>query len=228
MAIERFMRERSESTEFIDELRDVIVGESSKRVKGIGDGGKGVYMRFFLSVGNTAYRSGDADVFEYYLRSLFEVVKAGPEGVNCDSLLERVRGYGFRSLRDFDLAMFGAVVEVVVEGIFSMRDVGEIGGRLEFLRDLGLHSVDAGFEGGVLAVVDVYRLLGVHFEDKGLGVSSMSLKGHVVGLVHYLGGVGDDGLKGRVISRLEGVLAPPRSIEAPVEAGMGADSPPVN
>ena len=115
MAIKRFVRERSERTEFIDELRDVLVGGSSKLVKGVGDGGVGVYLRFFLSVGNTAYRSGDADVFEYYLRSLFEVVEAGPEGVDCAGLVGRVRGYGFRSIRDFDLAMFGAVVEVVAE-----------------------------------------------------------------------------------------------------------------
>ena len=227
MAIKRFVRERSERTEFIDELRDVLVGGSSKRVKGVGDGGVGVYLRFFLSVGNTAYRSGDADVFEYYLRSLFEVVEAGPEGVDCADLVGRVRSYGFRSIRDFDLAMFGAVVEVVAERVFSMRDVGEIGGRLEFLRDLGLRSAEAGFEGGVLGVVDVFRLLGVHFEGEGLGVSSMSLKSHVVGLVHYLGGVGDDGLRGRVISLVEGVLAPPEAAEVPVEEGVGADVSPV-
>ena len=81
--------------------------------------------------------------------------------------------------------------------------------------------------GGVLEVVDVFRLLGVHFVDEGLGVSSMSLRNHVVGLVHYLGGVGDEGLRGRVISLVEGVLAPPEGVEAPVEDGVSADSPPV-
>ena len=222
LSLKRFVKGRSERTALLDELRDVIVGGSSRGVKGVVDGGPKVCLRFFLSLGNVAYRSGDADVFEYYLRSLFDVVEAGPEGVDCDGLVGRVRGYGFRSVRDFDLAMFGAVVEVVAEMVFSMRGVVEIGGWLGFLGDLGLRSAEAGFEGGVLAVVDVFRLLGVHFVDEGLGVSSMSLRNHVVGLVHYLGGVGDDGLRGRVISLVEGVLAPPGCVEVPVEGDAGS------
>jgi hypothetical protein len=221
LALKRFVKERSEKTELIDELRDVLVGGSSRGVKVVGDGGVGAYLRFLLSLGNSAYRSGDADIFEYFLRSLFDVIEARPEGVDCDGLVERVRGYGFRSVRDFDLAMFGAVVEVVAERVFAMRSVVEISGWLGFLRDLALRSAEAGFEGGVLVVVDVFRLLGVHFVDEGLGVSSMSLRNHVVGLVHYLGGVGDEGLRGRVISLVEGVLAPS---EAAVGDGLGAES----
>ena len=228
MAFKRFVRERSERTALIDELRDVLVGGSSRGVKGVVDGGPGVCSRFFLSLGNVAYRSGDSDVFEYFLRSLFAVVGAGPEGVDCGGLVGRVRGYGFRSVRDFDVAMFGAVVEVVAEGVFSMRDVVEIDGWLGFLRDLGLRSAEAGFDGGVLAVVDVFRLLGGHFEGEGLGVSAMSLRNHVVGLVHYLGSVGDDGLRGRVISLVEGVLEPSGSLEAPVDDGVSVGSPPVD
>ena len=221
------MRERSEKTGLIDELRDVLMGGSSSDLKSIGNGGVGVYLRFFLSLGNSAYRSGDADVFAYYLKSLFKVVDAEPEGVECAGLVGRVRDFGFRSIRDFDLDMFGAVMEVVTESVFSMRDVSEIAGRLEFLRDLALRSVEAGFEGGILAVVDVFRQLGVHFADEGLGVSTMSLKNHVVGLVHYLGGVGDDSLRGRVISLVEGVLAPPGGIGVPVRDGVNVGSPPV-
>ena len=69
---------------------------------------------------------------------------------------------------------------------------------------------------------------GAHVEGAGRGVSSMSLKSHVVGLVHYLGGVGDEGMRGRVISLVEGILAlSPGPGEAPVEGGVGVDSPPV-
>ena len=224
MAFKRFVRGRSERTALMDELRDVVVGGSSRGVKGVVDGGAGACLGFFLSLGNMAYRSGDSDVFEYFLGSLFDVVEAGPEGVDCDGLVGRVRGYGFRSVRDFDSAMFGAVVEVVAGRVFSLRGVVEIGGWLGFLGDLALRSAEAGFEGGVLAVGDVFTVLGVHFVGEGLGVSAMSLRNHVVGLVHYLGGVGDDGLRGRVISLVEGVLAPP---EAPVDGGVSADSPPV-
>lgn len=226
MAIKRFVKERSERTGLIDELRDAIVRGSSWRGKGIVDGGPEVCLGFFLSLGNVAYGSGDSDVFEYFLRSLFEVVETGPEGTDCDGLVERVRGYGFRSVRDLDLAMFGAVVEVVASRVFSMRGVVEIDGWLGFLGDLGLRSAEVGFDGGVLAVADVFRLLGVHFVDEGLGVSSMSLRSHVVGLVHYLGGVGDDGLRGRVISLVEGVLAPTGPSGAPVEDGVSAGFPP--
>ena len=225
--MKKFVRERSERTALIGELRDVLVGVSPSRVKGVVDGGPGVCLGFFLSLGNVAYRSGDSDVFECFLGSLFDVVEAGPEGVDCGGLVGRVRGYGFRSVRDFDAAMLDAVVKVVSGRVFSMRDVVEIDGWLGFLRDLGLRSAEAGFDGGVLAVVGVFRLLGVHFEGEGLGVSMMSLRNHVVGLVHYLGCVGDDGLRGRVISLVEGVLEPPGHAVTPEDDGMSADSPPV-
>ena len=223
MAIKSFVKERSERTGLIDELRDAIVRGSSWRGKGIVDGGPEVCLGFFLSLGTVAYGSGDLDVFEYFLRSLFEVVETGPEGTDCAGLVERVRGYGFRSVRDFDLSMFGTVVEVVAEIVISMRDVVEIGGWLGFLRDLGLCSAETGFDGGVLAVVNVFRLLGVHFDGEGLGMSPMSLKSHLVGLVHYLESVGDDGLRGRVISLVEGLLSPsPRPGEAPLDGSVGS------
>jgi hypothetical protein len=228
MAFKRFVRERSERTALIDELKDMIVGGSSIQVKDVVDDEPRVYMGVFLSSGNLAYRSGDADVFEYFLRSLFELVGVEPEGVDCAGLVRRVQDYGFRSVRDFDGAMFGAVVDVVAERVSSMRDVVEIDGWLRFLRDLGLRSAEARFEGGVLAVVDLFRVLGVHFEGEGLGVSAMSLKNHVVGLVHFLGGVGNESLRERVVSLAEGVLAPsPRPTKALVDDGVSADSPTV-
>lgn len=227
MALKRFVRERSERTALIGELRDAIMGVSSSRVKGVVDGGPGACLGFFLSLGNVAYRSGDSGVFECFLRALFDVVEAGPGGVDCGGLVGRVRGYGFRSVRDFDVGMFGVVVEVVAGRVFSMRGVAEIDGWLGFLRDLGLRSAEAGFDGGVLAVVDVFRLLGVHFEGEGLGVSAVSLRNHVVGLVHYLGCVGDDRLRGRVISLVGCVLGSPGVVEAPVDDGVSVDSPPV-
>jgi len=227
LALKRFVRERSERTALIDELMDVIVGDSSSSVKGVIDDGPGVCMRFFLSLGNVAYRSGDSDVFECFLRALFEVVEARPEGVDCEGLMGHVRDYGFRSMRDFDAAMFGVLVEAVAGRVFSMRDVAEIDGWLGFLRDLGLRSAEAGFDGGVLAVADVFKLLGVHFVREGLGVSAMSLRNHIVGLVHYLGGAGDDRLKSRVIYLVKGVLDPPEAPKAPVDDGVSVGSPPV-
>jgi hypothetical protein len=228
MAIKRFVSEQSERKRLIDEFREVLVSGSSRSVKGVGTFDVGGYLAFFLSLGNTAYRYGDVDVFEHYLRSLFEVVEAGLGGMDYAGLVERVRGFGIRSIRDYDLDMFGAVVEVVAERVFSMRDVGEIGGQLEFLQDLGLYSAETGFDGGVLAVVNVFRLLGVHFVDEGLGVSSMSLKNRVVGLVHYLGALGDESLRGSVISLVEGVLAPSTgSAETLVDDNVSTESSPV-
>ena len=75
----------------------------------------------------------------------------------------------------------------------------------------------------VLAVVNVFRLLGIYFDKKGLGVSSMSLKNHVVGLVHHLGSVGNESLRKRVISQVEDVLAPPKTAKAPYEDGVVAN-----
>jgi hypothetical protein len=226
LALKRFVKGRSEKAELIGELRDVLVGGSSKRGMGLVEGGPEECLRFLLSLGNGAYRSGDSDVFQCFLGAVFDVVDAGAEGVDCGGLVDFVRGYGFRSVRDFDQGMFGAVVEVLVDRVSGMRDVGEIDGWLVFLGDMGLRSAEVGFEGGVLAAVGGFGVLGAHFDAEGLGVSAVSLRNRVVGLVHYLGGLGDDGLRGRVISLVEGVLVPPGGVDVPAE-GVPAESPPV-
>jgi hypothetical protein len=64
MAFKRFVRERSERTGLIDELKDAMVGGSSMRGKTVVDGGPEASSRFFLSAGSVAYGSGDADVVE--------------------------------------------------------------------------------------------------------------------------------------------------------------------
>jgi hypothetical protein len=48
LALKRFVKERSERTGLIDELRDALVSGSSSSVKSVGNSGVGVYLRFFL------------------------------------------------------------------------------------------------------------------------------------------------------------------------------------
>jgi hypothetical protein len=202
MALKKFFDERSERIELIKNLKEALISGSSDSIQNIEVGNQSEYLSFFLSLGNMAYKSGDADYFEYFLKAMYQVIQAKPRGINLVSLKRRLRDYAFRSIRAFDLAMFDAVVEVVVDNICSIENAAQIDDSLDFLHAMSVRATEWDFEEGVYAIVDKFGLLEGHFIDQELAVSLMSLRNYIVVLVHYLGSVNKSNLQKRVISNV--------------------------
>ncbi len=206
MALKKFFEERSERIELIKNLKEALISGSSDSVQNIEVGNQSEYLSFFLSLGNMAYKSGDADYFEYFLKAMYQVIQAKPRGINLVSLERRLSDYAFRSIRAYDLAMFDAVVEVVIDSICSIRNVAQIDESLDFLHVMSVRSTESDFEEGVFAIVDKFGLLEGHFIDQELAVSLMSLRNHIVVLVHYLGNTAKGTLQKRVISNVNSYI----------------------
>jgi hypothetical protein len=202
MALKKFFDERSERIELIKNLKEALISGSSDSIQNIEVGNQSEYLSFFLSLGNMAYKSGDADYFEYFLKAMYQVIQAKPRGINLVSLKRRLRDYAFRSIRAFDLAMFDAVVEVVVDNICSIENAARIDDSLAFLHAMSVRATESDFEEGVYAIVDKFGLLEGHFIDQDLAVSLMSLRNYIVVFVHYLGSVNKSNLQNRVISNV--------------------------
>jgi hypothetical protein len=206
MALKKFFDERSERIELIKNLKEALISGSSDSVQNIKVGNQSEYLSFFLSLGNMSYKSGDADYFEYFLKAMYQVIQAKPQGINLVSLERRLRDYAFRSIRAYDLAMFDAVVEVIVDSICSIRNVVQIDESLDFLHAISVRATESDFEEGVYAIVDKYGFLEGHFVDQELGVSLMSLRNHIIVLVHYLGNASKGTLQKRVISNVNSFM----------------------
>jgi hypothetical protein len=219
VAVKRFIRERAERATLIDEVKGILLDGSSKRMERYRKSGLETvddFLKFFMSLGNMAFHSGDPEVIRRFLGSLFEL--AGSGRLDGDEVVGRIRYYGLRSIHGFDYDSFALILDNFVEYVCGMRETVRVNESLGVLRSLALRSVSEGFEAGVGGLVDVLVRLDDHFMVESLHVNRFYLRNLVVSLVCFAGRSGDGSLRGRIISDAGGILgvveARPPAVEA--------------
>jgi hypothetical protein len=232
VAIKRFIRERAERAALIDEVKGVLLDDSHKRMERYRKSGlKTVddFLRFFMSLGNMAFHSGDPEVIERFLGSLFEL--AGSGKLDGDEVVGRIRYYGLRSIHGFDYNSFSLILESFMGYIRGLRETVRVNSCLGVLRSLALRSVSEGFNAGVGGLVDVLVGLDDHFMVESLHVNRFYLRNLVVSLVCFAGRSGEESMRGRIIADAGGILGvvegrPPAVDTAPAPvSGEVAGSP---
>lgn len=235
MAVKRFIRERGERAALIDEVKGVLLDGSPKKLERYRKSGLETvddFLRFFMSLGNMAFHSGDPEVIGRFLGSLFEL--AGSGRFDGDEVVGRIRYYGLRSIHGFDYDSFALILDSFVEYIRGLRETVRVNACLGVLRSLALRSVSEGFNAGVGGLVDVLVRLDDHFMVESLHVNRFYLRNLVVSLVCFAGRNGDESLRGRIISDSGGILglveAQPPAVEAasaPVPGEVAGPTSPV-
>ena len=207
MAVKRFVRERAERAALIDEVKGVLLDGSPKKLERYRRSGLETvddFLRFFMSLGNMAFHSGDPEVIGRFLGSLFEL--AGSGRLDGDEVVGRIRYYGLRSIHGFDYDSFALILDNFVEYVCGLRETVRVNKSLGVLRSLALRSVSGGFEAGVEGLVGVLVRLDDHFMVEGLHVNRFYLRNLVVSLVCFAGRRGDGSMRGRIISDAGGIL----------------------
>ena len=207
MAVKRFIRERADRATLIDEVKGVLLDGSPKRMKRYRKSGLETvddFLRFFMSLGNMAFHSGDPEVIGRFLGSLFEL--AGSGRLDGDEVVGRIRYYGLRSIHGFDYNSFALILESFVGYVRGLRETVRVNSCLGVLRSLALRSVSEGFDAGVGGLVDVLVRLDDHFMVESLHVNRYYLRNLVISLVCFAGRSGDESLRGRIIADAGGIL----------------------
>ena len=213
VAIKKFMRERSEKMDLIDELKGALMGRPGNKSK-LKNGARGEdLMPLFMDVGRMAYRSGDSRIFDHWFRSTLEIVDNGHDDADTAELAEASTEYGLRTIRELDSAAFEVVTGAFADSTPALKEVVAIDRRLGILKDLAMRAASEGFEAGVREVVSALGILGKRFEEEGLDVSLFSLRSLVVSLVHSLKGHGDGSLRENVIADASLIIAEKDSLE---------------
>ena len=207
MPVKKYMRERSERSALIDEVKGVLLDGSPRRIGRYRKSGLETvedFMRFFMNLGSMAFQSGDPEVMGRFLVSLFEL--AGSGKVDGDEVVGRVHHFGLRSIQGFDSDSFELILGSFADYVCGLRETASVNSCLVVLRRLGLRSVSVGFAAGVAGLVDVLVRLDGHFAAEGLHVNRFYLKNSVVSLVCFAGRVGDESLRGRIVADADGIL----------------------
>jgi hypothetical protein len=229
--VKKYMRERSERSALIDEVKGVLLDGSPRRMGRYRKSGLETvedFMRFFMNLGSMAFQSGDPVVMERFLRSLFELASSGK--VDGDEVVGRVRHFGLRSIQGFDSDSFELILESFADYVRGLREATSVNSYLRVMRRLGLRSVSVGFEAGVTVLVDVLVRLDEHFAAEGLHVNRFYLKNTVVSLVCFAGRGGGEALRNRLVADAGGIIGvdevKPPAVATPAPVSDEAAGPP--
>jgi hypothetical protein len=218
------MTERAENAALIDEVKDILLDGSPKKIskyRKFGVETTNGFLKLLMSLGNTTFNSGDPELTGRFLGALFELAASGV--LNENTLMGRIREYGLRAIHGFYYDALAVILDEFLKYIICMRETVSVIMCLNILNKLFRGAVSQGYEAGMAKLVNVCAELDEHFEKEGLHVNRFYLRNLIISLVYFAGKDGDETLRSRIVTALmqtrpDGVLdfgaASPFSIEA--------------
>ena len=226
MAVKRFMKERSERAALIDEVKDILLDGSPNKIskyRKFGLETANGLLRLLMSLGNTAFHSGDPELTGHFLGALFELAASGVLDEN--TLVGRIREYGLRAIHGFDYDSFAVILDGLLKYIYCMKETVSVIKCLKVLKKFYRGAISESYEAGMAKLVDVCSELDEHFVKEGLHINRFYLRNLIISLVYFAGQDGDESLRSRIVAALMNTLADDIlgfSVTTPVsvEAGM--------
>lgn len=207
MSIKKFLRRRADKAELIDDVKEVILDGSPKklrRYKKFGLETLDDFIQFFMGMGNTTLNSGDPEVFRYFLETLFELAGAGR--VDISDVLGKIKYYGVRAINNYDFDTFMLILESYFDHICLASDVFYLNSCLGVLSGLAQKALSEGFDEGLAELVDLLVRLNVRFNNNGMQVNRFYLKNVAISLIDFADRNDKVALKNRLITDLDGVM----------------------
>jgi len=226
VAVKRFMKERSERAALIDEVKDILLDGSPKKIskyRKFGLENANGLLKFLMSLGNTVFHSGDPELTGRFLGALFELAASGVLDEN--TLVGRIREYGLRAIHGFDYDSFAVILDGFLQYIYCLRETVSVIMCLKILKKLFRGAVSEGYEAGMVKLVNVCVKLDEHFAKEGLHVNRFYLRNLIISLVYFAGLDGDEPLRSRTVAalmhaRADGILGLGVASPVSVDAGM--------
>lgn len=212
MSIKKYMRDRVEKESLIDEVKDILLDGSPKELskyRKFGLESVHGFLKLLLSLGNTAFNSGDPEVIERFMRALCELTVSGV--LDKDTYLGRIQHYGLRTIHGFDYDSFTVILDRFLDYIYGLKETDSVIASLKVLKRFSRGVVSEGYEAGMVKLVDMFAELDEFFETEGMRVNRFYLRNVVISMVYFAGRDGDESLRKRVIialmdARSDGIL----------------------
>lgn len=223
MSFRNYFKERQEKKKLLSEIKETILG-SKKKSKMFGKLNVSSFeevFRVFFNLGNASYFSGDNDVFEYFIESLFEMMGADAIEMEDSEIIKYVYSYGLMSLQNYNIIPYTTVVSHLKENIFNQSDIKAVNSYIRILREFASKSVSINYEPGVMEVLNAFREINNYFLDRKMHINSMYLKNAIISMVYSAEKGKHKYMKDKILAKTKGMLkfTPHKGKPVAIDAG---------
>lgn len=208
MSFRNYFKERQEKRKMLSEIKETILG-SKKKSKMFGKlnvSSIDEVFRIFVNLGNAAYFSGDNDVFEYFIESLFEMMGADSIPMEDSEIIKYVYSYGLMSLQNYNIIPYTTVISHLKENIFNQSDIKTVNGYIRILREFASKSGSINYEPGVMEVLNAFGEINNYFLDRKMHINSMYLKNAIISMVYSAEKGKHEYMKNKIVAKTKGML----------------------
>ena len=223
MSVRSYFKERQEKRKLLSEIKETILG-SKKKSKMFGKlnvSSIDEVFRIFVNLGNASYFSGDNDVFEYFIESLFEMMGADSIEMEDSEIIKYVYSYGLMSLQNYNIIPYTTVVSHLKENIFNQSDMKAVNRYIRILREFASKSGSINYMPGVMEVLNAFREINNYFLDRKMHINSMYLKNAIISMVYSAEKGKHEYMKDKILAETKGMLGftPHRGKPSAIDTG---------
>ena len=206
MSIKRFIDERIEKRELINELKNMIISESYKKKSKYKKVTINDIIKHLITIGNMSYISGDMYLFEHFIESLFEIINANSGIINNDELLKHIYNFGIMSSHSHNINLYLIIINNLEKNIYGLKETLSINNYLVFFKNLALKSEKENFELGILETIKIFKKINEYFINNNIEINRIYLKNIIILLIYYAEKNKKESLKNIILNEINEII----------------------
>lgn len=209
MSIERFLRERTNKIEIIDEFKNIIISESYKKMPKYTKSKKVTtddIIKHLLTIGNMSYISGDIYLFEHFIESLFEIININSGIINIDELLKHIYNFGIMSSHAHNINLYSIIINNIEKIIYELKEPIPINNYLYILKNLALKSEKENFDLGILEIIKTFKKINKYFINNNIQINKVYLKNILIILIYSAEKNNKEYLKNMILNEINNLI----------------------
>ena len=209
MSVKKYIRERYEKRKLLSEMKNIIIEEPKKEIKTLKQldiNTISEVMEMYINIGNMSYISGDNDIFEYFIESLFEIINAAPEKLNEKELVKYIYKYGLMSSRNYNITPYCIILSNIKNNVFKSEDMQIINQYLKILENLAITSEAHNYESGTMETLYILKDIDDYLKEKNMEVNRFYLKNIVISAIHSAEKNQHEHLKDKIVAESNEIL----------------------
>lgn len=209
MSIKKYVRERHEKRKLLSEMKNIIIEEPKKEFKTLRQLNINTIsevMEMYINIGNMSYISGDNDLFEYFIESLFDIINAAPEKFNERELVKYIYKYGLMSSRNYNITPYCIILSNIKTNVFKSEDMQIINQYLKILENLAITSEAHNYESGTMETLHILKDIDDYLKEKNMEVNRFYLKNIVISVIHSAEKNQHEHLKDKIVAESNEIL----------------------
>jgi hypothetical protein len=234
MSVKKYVKEQHEKRKLLLKLKNIIIEEPKKEFKTLKQldiKTLSEVMEMYINIGNMSYFTGDNDIFEYFIESLFDIINAAPVKFNEEELIKYIYKYGFMSSRNYNITPYCIILSNIKSNIFRSEDMQLINQHLDMLENLAMTSEEHNYESGTMETLHILKDIDDYLKKKNMEVNRFYLKNIIISVIHSAEKNQHEHLKDKIVAESNEILElkilkdQPEAVYGDSKPVLGSDEP---